>query len=34
MVKRAIDEFEGALAFAPGDATCQSALSQLRVLLN
>jgi Tfp pilus assembly protein PilF len=34
MVKRAIDEFEGALAFAPGDPTCASALKQLRALLN
>ncbi len=34
MVKRAIDEFESALAFAPGDATCASALAQLRALLN
>src|ERR1700674_4235039 len=34
MVKRAIDEFEGALAFAPGDPTCASALAQLRALLN
>jgi Tfp pilus assembly protein PilF len=34
MVKRAIDEFEGALAFAPGDPTCESALAQLRALLN
>jgi len=34
MVKRAIDEFEGALAFAPGDPTCLSALAQLRALLN
>jgi len=34
MVKRAIDEFEGALKFAPGDPTCASALAQLRALLN
>ena len=34
MVKRAIDEFEGALAFAPGDPACESALQQLRALLN
>ena len=34
MVKRAIDEFEGALAFAPGDPSCESALAQLRALLN
>jgi Tfp pilus assembly protein PilF len=34
MVKRAIDEFEGALAFAPGDPICASALAQLRALLN
>jgi Tfp pilus assembly protein PilF len=34
MVKRAIDEFEGALAFAPSDPTCASALAQLRALLN
>jgi tetratricopeptide (TPR) repeat protein len=34
MVKRAIDEFEGALAFAPGDPTCASMLAQLRALLN
>ena len=34
MVKRAIDEFEGALAFAPDDPTCASWLAQLRALLN
>jgi Tfp pilus assembly protein PilF len=34
MVKRAIEEFEGALAFAPGDPTCASMLAQLRALLN
>jgi Tfp pilus assembly protein PilF len=34
MVKRAIDEFEGALALAPGDPTCVSALAQLCALLN
>src|SRR5208282_464339 len=34
MVKRAIDEFEGALALAPGDPTCVSALAQVRALLN
>ncbi len=34
MVKRAIDEFEGALALAPGDPGCESALQQLRALLN
>lgn len=34
MVKRAIDEFEGALAFAPGEPTCEAALAQLRAILN
>jgi Tfp pilus assembly protein PilF len=34
MVKRAIDEFEGALALAPGDPACASMLAQLRGLLN
>ncbi|HVN63459.1 MAG TPA: tetratricopeptide repeat protein [Candidatus Binataceae bacterium] len=34
MVKRAIEEFTGALARAPGDPTCESALAQLRALLN
>src|SRR5271154_6166601 len=32
--KGAIDEFEGALALAPGDPGCESALQQLRALLN
>ena len=34
MVKRAIEEFEGALALAPGEPTCESALAQLRAMLN
>ncbi len=34
MVKRAIDEFEGALKFAPGDPNCESALAELRAMLN
>lgn len=34
MVKRAIEEFEGALRIAPGEPTCHSALKQLRALLN
>jgi Tfp pilus assembly protein PilF len=34
MVKRAIDEFEGALAFAPDDPTCAVWLAQLRAVLN
>src|SRR5580658_8132753 len=34
MVKRAIDEFESALALAPGDPNCESALAQLRAILN
>ena len=34
MVKRAIDEFEGALEHAPGEPSCVSALEQLRAMLN
>lgn len=34
MVKRAIEEFEGALAIVPGEPTCESALLQLRASLN
>jgi len=34
MVMRAIEEFEGALALAPGEPNCESALAQLRAMLN
>jgi len=34
MVRKAIEEFEGALRFAPEDPACSSALAQLRGLLN
>ena len=34
MVNRAIEEFEGALERSPGDPGCNSALAQLRALLN
>jgi Tfp pilus assembly protein PilF len=34
MVKRAIEEFEGALRFEPNEPSCRQALAQLRVKLN
>jgi Tfp pilus assembly protein PilF len=34
MVRRAIDEFEGALAIAPGEPVCVEALARLRSILN
>jgi Tfp pilus assembly protein PilF len=34
MVRRAIEEFEEALRIAPNDRACQSALAQLRAMLN
>ncbi|MDO8432403.1 MAG: tetratricopeptide repeat protein [Candidatus Binatus sp.] len=34
MVMRAIEEFEGALARAPGEPFCEAALAQLRAMLN
>jgi Tfp pilus assembly protein PilF len=34
MVLRAIEEFEGALAIEPGEASCLEMIEQLRALLN
>ncbi|HEY6393910.1 MAG TPA: tetratricopeptide repeat protein, partial [Candidatus Binataceae bacterium] len=34
MVKRAIEEFEGALKFAPNEPSCVAAIEQLRSALN
>lgn len=34
MVRKAIEEFEGALRIVPGDPSCISALAQLRAMLN
>jgi Tfp pilus assembly protein PilF len=34
MINRAIEEFQGALALAPGEQFCESAVAQLRAMLN